>query len=119
MNPKRSLELLDQLAALGFTDKAFAQLHHFRLKIKNRPARIVAHRRYCKKYASFQDDGENERVQLRLALVLHAYRAGGFKSNDPRIFVALADAAFREIPPVAATPNQALSRPRVKAARGG
>ena len=73
MNPKRSLELLDQLAALGFTDKAFAQLHHFRLK--NRRAHIVAHRRYCEKITSFQGNGENERVQLRLALVLRAYRS--------------------------------------------
>ena len=100
MNPKRSLELLDQLVALGFTDEAFAQLHHFRLK--NRRDHIAAHRRYCEKTESFHDDGENERVQLRLELVLRAYRAGGFKSNDPHVFVALADAAFYEIPPVAA-----------------
>lgn len=115
MNPKRSLELLDQLEELGFNDEAFARLHHFRLK--NRRDYISAHRRYCEKITSFKDDGENEGVQRRLARVLHAYRAGSFKSNDPRVFAALADAAFYEIPPLAATPNQALKRTRARAAR--
>ena len=117
MHPKRSLELLDQLKSLGFTDAAFAQLHHFRLK--GRRDHISAHRKYCEKITSFQGDGENERVQLRLELVLHAYRSSGFTSHDPRVFVALADAAFHEIPPVAVTPNPALNRTRAKVARSG
>ena len=50
---------------------------------------------------SFQAGGENERVQHRLDMVLRAYRSGGFHSKDPRIFCALADAAFFELPPLA------------------
>ncbi|MGA2262080.1 MAG: hypothetical protein ABSH28_11655 [Acidobacteriota bacterium] len=90
MNPKKSLELLRTLTELGFTDEAFARLHHFRLK--DRKALISAHQRYCQKIESFQGDGENERVQRRLELVLNAYRAGGFRSTGPHVFVALADA---------------------------
>ena len=100
-NPKKSLELLQKLMELGFTDVAFTQLHHFRLK--DRKALISEHRSYCEKIDSFQDDGENERVQRRLELVLEAYRSGGFRSSDPRVFAALADAAFHEIPPLAAS----------------
>ena len=97
MNPKKSLELLDNLVALGFTDSAFARLHHFRLK--GRRARISGHRKYCKRIESFHGDGQNERVQRRLKLVLSAYRRGGFHSADQRVFEALADASFYEIPP--------------------
>lgn len=110
MNPKKSLELLRTLTELGLTDEAFARLHHFRLK--NRKAFISAHRHYCEKIESFQDDGENERVQRRLQLVLDAYQGGGFRSGDPHVFAALADAAFHELPPLAALPNRALKRPR-------
>lgn len=97
-NPKKSLELLRALTELGFTDEAFTQLHHSRLK--NQKALISAHRHYCEKIESFQGDGQNERVQRRLELVLTAYRAGGFRSSDPRVFAALADAAFHELPPL-------------------
>lgn len=105
MHPKRSLELLQTLVELGFTDAAFARLHHFRLK--HRDARISEHRNYCEKIASFQDDGENERVQRRMELVLRAYQSGGFCSGDPRVFVALADAAFHEVLPLGAAQDHA------------
>ena len=97
MSPKRSIELLNSLAALGFTDRAFAALHHFALA--GRDATIEEHRRYCEKTAAFQDDGENLRVQKRLELVLAAYTAGGFKSGTEQVFVALAEASMSEIPP--------------------
>ncbi len=97
-SPKKSLEMLRALTELGFTDEAFTQLHHYRLK--NQKALISSHRDYCEKRESFQDDGQNERVQRRLELVLTAYRAGGFRSKDARVFAALADAAFYELPPL-------------------
>jgi hypothetical protein len=96
-SPERTIELLDQLEALGFDDQAFARLHHFRLK--GRRPTISAHRLYCDATSSFQDAGENELVQRRLELVLKAYRSGVFKSGRPEVFGALADAAFHELPP--------------------
>ena len=107
-NPKKSLDLLRALTELGFTDDAFSQLHHFRLK--NRKALISEHRHYCEMTESFQDEGENERVQRRLELVLNGYRVGGFRSGDPRVFAALADAAFHELPPLATAPNLTQNR---------
>ena len=98
-DPKKSLELLRALTDLGFTDEAFAHLHHFRLT--NKKALISAHRYYCEKILVFQPGGENELVQQRLDLVLRAYRSGGFQSKDPSVFCALADAAFYELPPIA------------------
>lgn len=116
MNPKKSLELLRMLTELGFTDEAFSQLHHFRLK--NRKALISAHRHYCKKIESFQGDGENQRVQRRLELVLGAYRGGGFRSGAPRVFTSLADAAFHELPPLAVSPKAGFNRQSRKRAGG-
>ena len=98
-DPKRSLELLRALSELGFTDEAFARLHHFR--VTNQRALISAHRHYCEKTRGFRPGGENDRVQQRLEMVLRAYRSGGFQSSDPRIFCALADASFFELPPLA------------------
>jgi len=97
-DPKKSLELLRSLSELGFTDEAFAHLHHFRLTDKK--ALISAHRYYCEKILVFQPGGENELVQQRLSMVLRAYRSGGFQSKDPSVFCALADAAFYELPPI-------------------
>jgi hypothetical protein len=100
-NPKKSLDLLQRLSEIGFTDEAFARLHHFRLK--DRKASIAEHLHYLAKTTTFQDDGENERVQRRLELVLKAYQAGGFVSGDAGVFAALADAAFSELPPASAS----------------
>ena len=96
-NPKLTLTLLDQLESVGFTDKAFLRLHHSR--VRGWRAAIKAHRDYCNKVSEFQRDGDNHRVQIRLKLVLDAYRKGGFRSARERVFLALADAAFAEVPP--------------------
>ena|ERR1700692_2368174 len=98
MKPKKSIDLLDALASLGFTDEAFSTLHH--LRTAGRAATIQEHRRYCQNTESFQEDGENERVQKRLQLVHAAYTNGGFKSGGGKVFVALAEAAFAEVPTV-------------------
>ncbi|MBE0702802.1 MAG: hypothetical protein IH582_06485 [Afipia sp.] len=99
MDPKETLRLLDELEALGFTSEAFAKLHHFRLA--GREATIGRHRSYCNKTSAFAADGTNELVQRRLKLVLDSYRQGGFRSGHSAVFVALAEAAFHEIPPAA------------------
>lgn len=96
-SPQRTLDLLDQLQALGFDDEAFAKLHHYRLKgVKDT---IQKHREYCKTQTNLRTNDSNEEVQRRLEMVLKAYSAGGFSSRRPEVFAALADAAFSELPP--------------------
>ena len=95
MDPTETIKLLDELEGLGFTDEAFQTLHHFRTR-GGRPT-VNDHRRYCSEHIKFASDGNNERVQRRLTLVLDAYRSG-FSSGSPEVFVALAEAAFKEIP---------------------
>ena len=94
-DPKDTLLLLDRLEELGFDDLAFAKLHHFRERDSD--AGIVAHRAYCEKTTTFQDDGTNAKVQERLRLVLSAYVLAGFTSNSPLLFVHLAEAAYIDI----------------------
>lgn len=96
---KRTLELLDDLEKLGFENSAFAQLHHFRVT-RGIDDTIEAHRKYCGEHLSFQPGGLNDKVQLRLALVLSAYLCGRFSSGRKEVFVALAKAAVEEIPVV-------------------
>lgn len=97
MGPRKSIDLLTSLESLGFTDEAFSRLHHFRLK--NKHESIENHRNYCNSRSSFKRDGENERTQRRLEMVLNAYLGGGFKSGKSSVFIALADSAFYELPP--------------------
>jgi len=93
---KRTIELLDELEALGFDDQAFGHLHHFRAT-RGVYDTIAAHRRYAEKTAEFRKGGTNEKVQRRLELVLNAYKAGPFTRSKP-VFLALAQAAVDEIP---------------------
>jgi hypothetical protein len=93
MDPKKTIWLLDELELLGFTDQAFHALHHF-----GHEATISRHRAFCKAHDNFQADGNNELVLKRLRMVLAAYKAGGFRSGKPEVFVALAEATSREIP---------------------
>jgi hypothetical protein len=95
-DPRRTIEQLEELKQLGFTDRAFAKLHHFRLR--GRDDKIADHAAYCEKQGSLKPGGTNEAVQLRLQLVLNAYRSGGFKSGREAVFVSLAEAAWAEIP---------------------
>lgn len=96
-NPKRSLELLDELVLLGFTDEAFALLHHFR--VRGWRDTIASHRGYCEKHSLFQRDGDNERTQCRLEFVLRSYLEGVGSDCGSNIFIELANRAFNEIPP--------------------
>ena len=76
--------------------RAFSALHHF--QEKGRKALISAHRDYCEKTGEFRENDANSRVQQRLRIVFNAYALGGFESKDPGIFLALAKAAYIEIP---------------------
>ena len=90
-----TLLLLDRLQDLGFDNKAFAELHHF--KARGVSTTIKAHYNYCKKPKLFQDGGTNEVVQRRLRLVLKLYKLGGL-SGGSKSFFHLARAAKEEIP---------------------
>lgn len=101
MDPKRTLELLNELQELGLSNEAFAQLHHFILRDKAET--IASFRAYCEKRcknnSAFKPNGTNELVHQRLALVLERYRERGLPPGNSKVLIALAKDAFREIPP--------------------
>ncbi|WP_143435790.1 hypothetical protein [Hydrogenophaga sp. IBVHS2] len=93
-SPKRALFLLDELQALGFTDKAFGVLHHFGPK-----ERIQSFRNYCEtRPKAFQAGGTNAAVVQRLEMVLRMYWAAGLMSSHEDLFVHLAHATMVEVP---------------------
>ena len=94
MNPQRTVVLLNELETLGFTNEAFWRLHHFREKGKRDT--IHVHKSYCEKTDSFEDDGNNERVEVRLEMVLKCYKA--YHEGNPDMFTYLADAAYCMVP---------------------
>ena len=65
-SPQRTLDLLDQLEALGFDDSAFSSLHHYRLK--GVADTVKKHRDYCKTQNSLRSNDSNEEVQRRLEM---------------------------------------------------
>lgn len=99
-DPKRALRLLDELHALGFTDKAFGVIHHFGPK-----ERIQSFRNYCETRPKvFQAGGTNAAVVQRLEAVLRMYWGAGLASRDEDLFVHLARAAMVEVPMQGALP---------------
>ena len=100
-DPKRTIELLDELERLGLTDNAFARLHHFWQHPEENPRRhttIHQHRRYCAMDMAdhFQAGRNNARVQHRLEIVSACYVA--YHPGDPSVFPQLAAAAVDLIP---------------------
>ena len=92
-DPRRTLQLLDELERDGLDDDGFERLHHFSCRANGlRRATIRRHRRYCEQCLRFRRDGNNARVQRRLELILHWHREAGGSFAD------LADRAAREIP---------------------
>jgi hypothetical protein len=94
-SPSSAIALLKELQRDGFTEGSFRMIHHFGAK-----ATIQAYYDYClDKVTTFQDDGTNERVCKRLALVHNAFKAAQFTAPaKPGIFEALAMAALLEVP---------------------
>ena len=95
-DPKHTLEILEELQKEGFGDEAFRLLHHLAVE-KKRNEKIAWFSNFCRDTGRFQDGGNNARVHQRLELVLKAYRGGGFKSRNPKVFRALAQAAAIEV----------------------
>ena len=95
-NPGRTLQLLDRLERLGFSDRAFAILHDL-----EKPQTIAAHRKHCEQLrqrnARFNTRG-NELLQQRLDLLLHFYEAGGFTARSSMMFEHLAIAVHLGTP---------------------
>lgn len=89
--PLITLDLLDKLVELGFTDEFFDIVHNFEAET------IEHHRNYCLNYdGPFQSGGINEQTQKRLRIVLDAFVAGGFENKET--FRFLAHAAAKEVP---------------------
>lgn len=94
--PNHTIDLLKSLRVRGFDDLAFSHIHHWRSI--GRTDTIDRHASYCAKTSEFRPGGNNERVQKRLELVLGACASGGFKSGRQDVFIALAQAAWLEVP---------------------
>jgi hypothetical protein len=96
MNSKQTIAYLDELQKLGFTDESFSLIHHFQLKNEKHP--ISTHRAYCENTDAFQADGNNERVQIRLEMILRYYKT--YFAGNPAVFPRLAKAAYCMVPPL-------------------
>lgn len=94
-DPAKTLKLLIELEAMGFSNRAFSIVHHSR-----EPQTIKTHRTYCKSHRHFEKGtgGTNALVQRRLEIVLNAYLAGRFTCKSSALFEYLANAALLEIP---------------------
>ena len=89
--PAATVELLDRLVQLGFTDELFDIVHHFNGET------IAKHRDYCVEHTgSFRAGGSNEQVQQRLRIIINAYVFGGF--TNTKVFRYLAHASIEEVP---------------------
>ncbi len=95
-NPAKTITLLDALTISGFTDSAFAIIHH------HNPAQSIAdHRKYCAlvdEGGDFFRTSNNRLIQRRLEMITTMYRSAGFASGDESIFINLAKAALIEVP---------------------
>jgi hypothetical protein len=95
--PQQTIQLLNQLQALGLTDADFYILHHGTGKW-SRQTTIHEMRRYCGTVSEFKS-ATNTRVRLRLKLVLEAFVNGDFSRPAPTgVFRRLCEDAVRKIP---------------------
>lgn len=91
-DPRDCRETIDALRRIGFGDDAFRLLHPFR-------ATLSGFYDYSKKVQVFDEDGNNHRIHQRLVYVLLSCPTGAPPKG--KSFDALAEEAFRLIPPVA------------------
>jgi hypothetical protein len=98
--PQRTIELLDQLEELDFTDATFGLVHHLTRKGTKRET-IKGMRKYCETGpADFPPDGSNDRRKRRLEFILHSYRSFSLPPGNTAVFNALAEAAYLGVPPL-------------------
>lgn len=85
-----TVELLQELVELGFTDEFFDIIHHFEGETIN------TYLKYCINHSSqFQKGGTNEKLQERLFMVLNSYKGGAFTNTE--VFRFLAHASVKEL----------------------
>lgn len=94
--PAETLRLLDELQSIGFDNQSFSILHHVE------DESLTKYRSYCERQqaagAKFLQNASNEHVQLRLAMVLGAFRGGDFPPGVPAVLECLARAAVAALP---------------------
>jgi len=91
--PKRTIELLETLRSLGFTNAEFRILHHH-----HAGASIDSMIRYCRKTGRFVGDN-NVLVRERLEYVLAAVQSQGLRAPvEPALFSSLAEESVKRIP---------------------
>ena len=93
-DPQRTINLLQNLRSLGFTDNAFAIIHH-----KHEP--IDKHFYYCEeRKTQFRNGSTNTNVQRRLEIILKAFESesGCFSEDKEAVFIHLAYASLAEVP---------------------
>ena len=98
-DPKRTLQLLDDLEKLGFDNGALKILHH---KSANGET-IKSHRKFCEgREFPFEENRLDSQVQQRLEFVLREFKALGFDASDDEeantIFHRLAKASIIAVP---------------------
>ena len=92
--PTVTVELLDRLVELGFTDEFFDIVYHFNGET------IEHYRENCVVHSGeFKPGGIDEQVQKRLRIVLDSFAAGGFTNVE--VFRFMAHASVVEVPYVA------------------
>jgi hypothetical protein len=91
--PQRTLDLLEHLEALGFSNDHLSLLHEYgRITIRELRA-------YCSKYRSFRPKGVNARLRERLETVWRRLRQGDYPHLAvPGVFQALCEDVARQIP---------------------
>ena len=57
--PERTLEILDELLTLGFTDAEFHVLNHLETPLEK-------HTQYCQERTKFQKNSPNEQLSMKL-----------------------------------------------------
>ena len=61
--PQKTMEILDELEPLGFTDEQFRSMHHLGTPIEK-------HRAYCAERSQFQEGSDNEILCFELMVLL-------------------------------------------------
>ncbi len=91
--PQRTLDLLDRLETLGFSNDHLSLIHEYgRITIREL-------RTYCKKTRFFRPKGVNARLRERLETVWRRYQEGGYPCLEvPGVFQVLCEDATRQIP---------------------
>lgn len=90
-DPKKTLALLDDLGALGFTDEDLQVVHH------TAGVTIDSHKQYCLQTSRFRPGSSNARVQARRAFVLQELRASSADANGMAM-ATLLDQAIAKVP---------------------